>query len=110
MELKVLIMNVHQIPIIVMVETIQHRLPGITVIVFKYVYIEIPAFFAFYLIVTHSAPPVTRPLFCRVHFKRMSSNMIIGVLAEFLIDKRLPLLIANKIKNRINRIGAGIDG
>ena len=108
MEFKVLIMNSHQIPIIVMVETIEYRSPGITVIVFKYLYIEIPAVFVFYLIVTHSAPLKTRSLFCRVFFRSVFSNRIIGILAGFLIDKPLPLLIVNKMKTGINRISAEI--
>jgi hypothetical protein len=98
-------MNGHQIPVILMVETIEYRSPGITVIVFKYVYIEIPAFFVFYLIVIHSEPPITRSLFCGVLFRGVFSNMCIGILAEFLIDKRLPLLIVSKMKDWI---GAGI--
>ena len=79
MELQVFIMNGHQISIILMVETIEHRSPGIAVIAFKYVYIEIPAFFVFNLIVTHSAPHKTWSLFCHVH-----SIMIIDIFADFL--------------------------
>jgi hypothetical protein len=47
-----------------MVETIEHRSPGIAVIVLQYVFIEIQAVFISYLIVTHVAPPKTRFVFC----------------------------------------------
>jgi len=60
MELKVLVVDGHYIPIIFMVETIQYRFPRITVIALQYVFIDIQTFFMPYLIAIHVAPPKTR--------------------------------------------------
>jgi hypothetical protein len=61
MELEVLVMDGHQIPVIFVVETIQYRSPGITVIALQDVFVEIEAFFVPYLIAIHAAPPVRDP-------------------------------------------------
>jgi hypothetical protein len=45
MELKVLMMDGHYIPIIFMVETIQYRFPRITVIALQYVFIDMQTLF-----------------------------------------------------------------